>query len=541
MSSAALRGAQSPGVLCRLLAVPLLGLGACRPVTARVTTPAAAPAADAPTAAVIEGDIVQRSVTLHLERPDGPPIGTVHRGAKVHVERRDGAWVEVVVPGVDRPIRTERGMTSGPLTAWIEGDALGRGPTPPAMPTVRGWSVRDHYRQLKLVPGGTAFAYTACGALEVIEATEAASRVSQTREGFELVGWTDTPIDTPRGEYRCEPRVFASPGGAAPGSPAPAIPSGFVAVGDVDAGLRTLARPRTIYWSVDGERCDRWQLGRTTLRRQQTIEGARMRVEYAVEREADAITLYGPSVVPVGSTTGAPSWAGGGGDRFTVVGHADDRVVLLPGARHQPVLAYHPDDADAWYTTAAACEAGLRRSTPGPVRIAANALAGLSRRDALGDDVFDPVGSALHSGCTEGEPAPCGDRRRAREAASNGRAREQLRREVLAVLTDPDDGVRACVPTGAMRQVEASAYFAALAQAGDPHDPDTAFARDYFRTVTVELAVALDCGGKVRALVVRRREIDGVQSHRVIGVTDWAGVESAGLPPSAVPATTRRE
>lgn len=468
---------------------------------------------------------MQRSIALHLDGPDGPAIGTVHRGARVHVQRRDGAWVEVMVPGVDRPIRTPHGTTSGPLTAWIERDALGPGPVPLATLGVRGWSVRDHYRQLELTVNGTAFAYTACGALEVIEATDAASRVSQMHEGFELVGWTDTPIDTPRGEHRCGPRIVASPGGGMAGSPAPAIPSGFVAVGDVDAGLRALARPRAIYWPVDGERCERWQLGRTTLRRQQSIEGVRMRVEYAVERDGDALTVSGPSVTPVEPTPGAPSWAGGGGDRFTVVGHADDRVVLLPGAREQSLLAYHPDDADAWYFTAASCEAALARLTPSPVRIAQRALAGLTRRDALGDDVFDPVGFALHSGCLEGESAPCGDRRSAREAASNGRAREQLRREALAVLTDADDGVRGCVPTGAMRPLADAADFAALAQTGDPHDPDTAFARDYARTVTAELAVALDCRGKTGALVVRRRELDGVQSHRVVGVTDWGSVE----------------
>ncbi len=120
-------------------------------------------------------------------------------------------------------------------------------------------------------------------------------------------------------------------------------------------------------------------------------------------------------------------------------------------------------------------------------------------------------------------------------AASTGRAREQLRRAALAVLTDPDRGVRGCVPTGATRQIEDAAYFTALAQSGDPHDADTSFARDYFRTVTAELAVALECGSETRALLLRRRELDGRQSHRVFGMTDWDGVASQG---SGSPTTT---
>jgi hypothetical protein len=64
--------------------------------------------------------------------------------------------------------------------------------------------------QLELYPtfdGGDWFASTRCGDVRVIAPDPWRTRVSQVRDGVELMGWVDGPLDFVRGPFRCTLRV----------------------------------------------------------------------------------------------------------------------------------------------------------------------------------------------------------------------------------------------------------------------------------------------------------------------------------------------
>ena len=81
-------------------------------------------------------------------------------------------------------------------------------------------------------------------------------------------------------------------------------------------------------------------------------------MDYTLERHDDGVLLFGP-------TTRTPSSESslGCGDDYRAVDADADRLVLVPHGASRPIAAYHPDDTEVWYLTAAACRAEAARAT----------------------------------------------------------------------------------------------------------------------------------------------------------------------------------
>lgn len=265
------------------------------------------------------------------ERPDQMNAWLTH----------DGPWIRSLMPygGRERP--------SGQPTTLTLGRTIESVPTPPAS-TLRPQSLTLE------TPGGHRIAEFRCPTTEVLGETDDGWHVRLYREGpsgerYVLDGLTaerPTPGD-------CTARVAWVDTGL--------IPSDWVRV-PKDLPAFTA---RAFWWKRDAT-CVRFVLvgdelvGRSTSRedgcRQVTTE------RFRVTRSPDGITLSEPRNETVSSCGGGTFGMGGSGSITTHRVVAVDRFAWrwLIQRPSQAPIAYHPDDAGAWYKTRAACEASQR-------------------------------------------------------------------------------------------------------------------------------------------------------------------------------------
>lgn len=156
--------------------------------------------------------------------------------------------------------------------------------------------------------------------------------------------------------------------------PEPDFPAGYVETGDVSAARSELEPEGTVY-RLDGDEegavCRAWNLTGDQLAREDEAGGRRVEVAYRVERRGSRIALFGPSRramdgEPEGGAAGESDEdisvavgpvVVGCAQTYAIVGRSGDGVILVPGVTGPgPIRAYHPDDAETWYTSRSACE-----------------------------------------------------------------------------------------------------------------------------------------------------------------------------------------
>ncbi len=361
---------------------------AARPAVPPAPAPVVALAAVPVTAAQTDWEsfelpeVAARDALLHLDAPDGPVIGRLVAGARVIPRARSGPYAQVLVEGVERPVMSEGGMRALELLAWIDVRELVERAALPAEPSVR--HVRDFHTWMQLAPGEGRFAWTGCGPLRVVEDRRdaegrlVATRVAQTRNGFELVGWTESPLARRRGDHACPAQVIAPTrivgllAGRSPPPPEP-LPPGVVEASVVPAGrITALARSRaSVYWIAetdDGAVCEDWRLavrGRATaLEHDARVDGGLSRTSFAVEVSDGSLVLLGPSSrwIRHPRTGGWGEMSFGCADQYDMVGGDDEHIVLLPGQHLGGVRGYRPEETESWFLTRAACEAAIERA-----------------------------------------------------------------------------------------------------------------------------------------------------------------------------------
>lgn len=374
----------------RTWAWSLVGLAAA---CGGAAVPAARPPASVPVAAaepspepeeMVLPEVAPRDVALHLDRPDGPVIGRLLAGARLVAEDRHDPFVQVALGGVYRPVPLSGGITALPLSAWIDTRELAEPAAPVVDTTVR--EVRDFGTLMQLTPDGGGFAWTTCGPLRIVEERRdaqgelAATRIAQTFDGYELVGWTESPLSRRRGDHRCPPEVIAAVQGYVlmPGQTVPVpdpLPAGFVEAHMVPASRVTaMARARSeIYWIEEtdaGAVCQPWRLavrrGATALEHDESQpSGWRGRASYEVYVSDGGVVLLGPTVhwirQPRGQLqVGDLSFACG--SEYAMVEANAERIVLLPGQHNGGVRGYRPEQTESWFLSRDACEAAVQRA-----------------------------------------------------------------------------------------------------------------------------------------------------------------------------------
>lgn len=375
----------------------------------------------------------QRAGDLHLDAPGGPVIGRLQPGAFVGVAPRGDGHLLVAMPG----FRVSWSKESGPVLAFADRDLLGPtlAPLRPALP--EGRRFRD-YPNLPLwaqpYPSGTPFASTLCGDFWSVVEEAGTTRISQVHAGVELLGWLDSSVPQSRGPSRCTLRLayrrgerLLVTGGTteADAIEVPSVPDGFVhadlPVEDPMAAL--MSRGGSVHWVVETERgpvCDAWRFegvrrrppdereggplleGRLHRARVQASQGRRafawFRVRYhSVEggRGRGEMELWGPYVTAYASGEGPPNGEPGGYrcvTSYRLVRAERDALRMLPpiartSSPGEELVAWHPDDEEAWYLSREACEAQREVA----IRAAAQGGAGASQAAGLHVDCYADI------------------------------------------------------------------------------------------------------------------------------------------------------
>jgi hypothetical protein len=339
----------------------MLAVAGCRgaavaPSHPVVRAPVKVEVVTAPPRALGEGPaIVQRETHIHLDEIEGADIGRVFQGVRVRIVHVIGAAAEIAVPEVERPVHAQGGATQAPLTAWVDVASLGTIEVPLVEPPPSGRAVRDHYSRVAERAGEFGFFYTLCGPLQILQQGEKTTRVAQRVAGFELVGWSETPIRGARGDFHCPAHVAET-----------GVPAGFEAAHSVDAAA-VLRADRTIHWLVERDdgvyACEDWHVTKKEIRHTSRVKGERFEADYTIEREGSRVVLLGPTI----RSGGTESSYGCGAD-YRAVDLDGDRLVLLPNASRVPrdISAYEPDDAEVWYLSESACKAAAARANEPP-------------------------------------------------------------------------------------------------------------------------------------------------------------------------------
>jgi hypothetical protein len=331
---------------------------------------------------------------------------TVEEGARVVAVSRVGDQVRIAVPQF--PVyQPNASMVNGILpSAVLQDRVLPLGPPGPH----RGIVVENHEAELVTQRDGKRWTFELqCGVAEVLDqvqkpgASEVWQQISQTREGIELRGWTNEPIDRSWGGHVCgaravtmrpdmhEPFEHGFFAGQAllktvhwlrPSEPdsdaidraaferideAP-VPEGFEQVKPelIRSAMRDLKRGARLYSieAIEEGRCVERVVSQNKLRyryEETGVSGARTRVEveYSVGLGSEGrIDLDGPVVRRwaqgrhSGIAYACSSW-------LRVVGVDDTGLQLVAGSF--PVVSYHPDDVARWYRTREACETALAK------------------------------------------------------------------------------------------------------------------------------------------------------------------------------------
>jgi len=182
----------------------------------------------------------------------------------------------------------------------------------------------------------------ACDTIEVLEDGEGRTWARVARGGVVLEGWIEGRIEG-HGPVSCPPRLFEGPRGEP-------LPDGYLAIDPPES----LPRRGSVWWLAgprDGRECQQWHWARRGRRLQRRTDGGV--ASYDVERQGPTtLMLQGPSFQ--GDDGG--SMGMGCAHELFAAGADEDRWILVPGARGL-ATGYHPDDAELWYRSEAACEA----------------------------------------------------------------------------------------------------------------------------------------------------------------------------------------
>jgi hypothetical protein len=373
-----------------------------------------------PTAERGLGLYVQKGADIHADGIGGPVIGRVSPGAYLPVVAVRDDVAEVVLSRYGRKDGSEP-------HAFMAASALGVDVPAALPPPVAAESVDylDIEAELRLTPGGTVVARTACGPVHVVERSGSDLRVAQEHDGIRVVAWITAP-EGRRGSHRClrviERRLAREREEWTPR--VPVLPPGYVRIPTDIAGHDPLEpmfrRGGVIYWLVPNAQelsCKEWRVRpkknrpddaalewpvvRAELTHPTTVDtdppfgagglglsavGERLRNEPPVPRfqhvtlvfdaaftrgrgdSHSSMDLEGPE------ERGARPQPGhgvgialcGNSENYTIVGTHVGSVTVLAGGTHLTV-AYHPEDAESWYLSRAACEADRAALSRGPL------------------------------------------------------------------------------------------------------------------------------------------------------------------------------
>ena len=330
------------------------------------------------------GLFAQRRTDLHVESIGGPVVGWADAGAYLSVLGFGAGFVEVA-------LTDHRALTPGVAfgAAFVESAALGVAESSAPFPPEARGDYMDVAVPMAAAPGGTPYAVTACGPLQVLERDGRRLRVAQSRDGVHVGGWLAEAPSRARGDNACDPRVVEL---GPRGTDVPRLPAGYVpyAGGDTldDPLGPTLRRRGVVAWIAPGDdgalRCVDWTAQAEKahdvtvagvsgeLRRETTTGGQRSRVVFSI--------AVGPprGAAPSGVTLEGPSWSGSGegvalcGTTYSIVAADSDRVTLLRGTYLDGLAGYRPEDAEVWYLSLAACEAARREADAAPLASSAS-------------------------------------------------------------------------------------------------------------------------------------------------------------------------
>lgn len=216
----------------------------------------------------------------------------------------------------------------------------------PALRTVYG-----HHVKLRL-DDGRAFAYTGCFELQVMEEQSHRSRVRVEQDGVVLEGWVDGLLPT-YGSAACPPRVLAAASDWPTLAPDEPLPDHYRQPEQFEQSPQAVG---SLWWLQQPDApCEEWrwleQDGELVLEHRSDVKT----VTYRAGIDGRKITLSGPAVRHSGGRwMQSPCF-----DVFQVV-QADEAQWSLLHINELP-LAYHEDDVEIWYRSAAACEAARKR------------------------------------------------------------------------------------------------------------------------------------------------------------------------------------
>ena len=378
-----------------------LAAGGCRRPSSDAPRPDPAEAASAPVASagamvLAAEQVAQRLVELHLGSLQGPVVARAHPGARLTVVAGEG---DVVVTLPDH-----KDWSQHEVTLHAERGGFGATPVPLVRPVKHaGRLVRD-MPPVPLDPSmsspWSAFAMTLWGDVRMVEQVGKRVHIWQVHRGVEVEGWTDQawPDDMRRGPGNRTMRAVRRQGdGRLVLTTGPtendteevaSVPAGFVSTepGTERPLARALATGQTVHWlMIDTKQraaCRVWKFhkpdreGYGLLRLATPIvfelddgfvsRKQRGHASFLVEQREgpDTITLLGPrfSVRPPVSPSSPAEGGYKCGQSYTFVGMSVDALRVFHDGPEKGMVAWHPDDEERWYTTAASCDEAAQQA-----------------------------------------------------------------------------------------------------------------------------------------------------------------------------------
>jgi len=319
----------------------LLACGASTAAPASVSPEAAAePSSSAPEEAVAEAPSAEEPTeptwvwepndyrTKVVAGRSGPVVGYLRTPELLATAERRGSSLSIATP-----FRRDDRQT---LSISVWGDNVEPFEAPETDAPIR---VATHHRVLLHIDDGAPIEL-GCDTIEVLEDGEGRTWARVARRGLVLEGWIEGRVEG-RGPATCPARGFE---GAVE-----ALPEGYVAVDPP----RSLPRRGSVWWlagTADARACQRWDWARGGRRLESRSEDGV--ASYEVQRSGSRLTLAGPGF----EGSDGSSMGMGCMQVLGAVGADEARLVFvadLPAG----ATGYHPDDAQVWYRSEAACEA----------------------------------------------------------------------------------------------------------------------------------------------------------------------------------------
>lgn len=338
-----------------------------------------------PAYAIGENLWVHSSAEIRLDGPTGPIVGHAYPGARMTVISIDQGWLEVGLEqfGHRRVGNSHQGL----LTGFVSSTHLGREEASVAPPLLKGRVVENFRRALSTAPFEEDwFANTSCGVLRVLEDRDdpdgqSAQKLVQYREGVEIFGWSDRPVQGLRGDRHCPKRVIYADRWELEQGAQPEVPSGYVLRDPERAALAASQALKTgsrFYWlldEVEGTICREYQIGEQELVSEPYVKERRVaRERHVARRDGAWIELSGPHWY----RQEPDGWSRWMSSRclyaYEVVEAQSDRLLVVNGrvggstdsAPSTRPYAYHPKDVEPWFLSHEACleAAQLRNANP---------------------------------------------------------------------------------------------------------------------------------------------------------------------------------